>query len=42
MHKSAKFLLTLYVFVFLCNMMYKYAVCVKYERIDRTTKQLNI
>ena len=29
MHKSAKFLLTLYVFVFLCNMMYKYAVCVK-------------
>ena len=43
MHKTANFLLTLYVFVFLCDNMYKYTICVKNtKRIDRTTKQLNI
>ena len=39
MHKTAKFLLTLYVFVFLCNKMYKYAVCVKIR--SALTEQLN-
>ena len=39
MHKSAKFLLTLYDFVFLCNMTYKYAVLCK--NTNALTEQLN-
>ena len=47
MHKTAKFLLTLYVFVFLCDNMYKYAICVKirtaesFNRNKKTIQRFN-
>ena len=47
MHKTANFLLTLYVFVFLCDNMYKYAICVKirtaesFNRNKKTIQRFN-